>query len=51
MDRYWKEDMTLPEAKALMQKCFDELKVRFLANLPVFTVKVITKNGCETIQL
>jgi 20S proteasome subunit beta 4 len=51
MDRYWKEGLTLQEAKVLMQKCLDELKVRFLANLPVFTVKVITKDGCEITSL
>ncbi|KAJ3305019.1 Proteasome subunit beta type-4 [Kappamyces sp. JEL0829] len=51
MDRYWKPDMTLPEAKALLQKCLDELKVRFLANLPEFTIKVVTKDGIEKITL
>jgi 20S proteasome subunit beta 4 len=51
MDRYWKEGMTFEEVKALMQKCLDELKVRFLANLPVFTFKLITKDGIKTITL
>ncbi|KAJ3319012.1 Proteasome subunit beta type-4 [Boothiomyces sp. JEL0866] len=51
MDRYWKENMSLEEVKALLKKCFDELRVRFLANLPLFIVKVITKDGIEQIEM
>jgi 20S proteasome subunit beta 4 len=51
MDRYWKPDLTVDEAKALLRKCLDELKVRFVANLPEFNVKLITKDGIESVQL
>jgi 20S proteasome subunit beta 4 len=51
MDRYWKPDMTLAEVKLLLQKCLDELKVRFLANLPEFTIKLISKDGIKIIKL
>ncbi|KAJ3184600.1 Proteasome subunit beta type-4 [Geranomyces variabilis] len=51
MDRYWKPDMTLEEAKALMQKCIDELKIRFIASLPQFTIKIVDKDGIRDVQL
>ncbi|KAI8827240.1 nucleophile aminohydrolase [Fimicolochytrium jonesii] len=51
MDRYWKADLTLEEAKALLRKCIEELKVRFIANMPEFTVKVVDKEGIREIQL
>lgn len=51
MDRYWKEDLSLEEAKSLLRKCIAELKVRFIAQLPEFTVKVIDKDGIKEIQL
>lgn len=47
MDRYWKDDMSLPEVKALMRKCLEALSVRYAANLPVFTFKLMTKDGIE----
>ncbi|TPX47644.1 hypothetical protein SeMB42_g02635 [Synchytrium endobioticum] len=51
MDRFWHPDMTLDEAMALLKKCLHELKVRFIGNLPVFTVKVVDKNGIREVAL
>ena len=45
MDRYWREGLTLEEAKSLMRKCIDELKTRFIGNLPEFVLKVVDKDG------
>ncbi|KAJ3299307.1 Proteasome subunit beta type-2 [Borealophlyctis nickersoniae] len=51
MDRYWKEGLTVEEAKALLRKCIAELKVRFIANLPEFTVKIVDKDGIHETSL
>ncbi|KAI9017111.1 nucleophile aminohydrolase [Gaertneriomyces semiglobifer] len=51
MDRYWKPDMSLEEAIALLKKCIAELKTRFIASLPRFTVKVADKNGIREIEI
>ena len=48
---YYHKDLNLDEAKVLMKKCFQELKVRFLMNLPTFVVKVTTKDGTTVIEL
>ncbi|KAJ3044261.1 Proteasome subunit beta type-2 [Rhizophlyctis rosea] len=51
LDRYWREDLSLEEAKILLQKCIAELKVRYIANLPEFTVKVVDKDGIRETEL
>lgn len=51
MDRYWKPDLSLEEAKALLRKCIAELRVRFIASLPEFTIKVVDKEGIKEIKL
>lgn len=51
MDRLWKPDLTLEEAKHIVRKCLEEIKKRFIASLPNFTIKVITKDGIEKISL
>lgn len=51
MDRYYHEDMTLEEGKELMRKCITELQLRFLVNMPNFSVKVADKDGCRDIEL
>jgi 20S proteasome subunit beta 4 len=50
MDRYWREGLTLDEAISLMKKCLAELKVRFMANLPKFIFKVVSKDGIKMIE-
>ena len=51
MDRNYQKNLTLEEAKDLLRKCIQELKTRFLINLPSFNVKVIDKTGIHEIQL
>ncbi|KAG2217805.1 hypothetical protein INT45_005635 [Circinella minor] len=51
MDRYHFADMNLEEGKDLMRKCIQELKTRFIVNLPKFKVQVITKDGTQEIEL
>ncbi|KAI9096983.1 nucleophile aminohydrolase [Phlyctochytrium arcticum] len=51
MDRYWRENMTLEEAKVVLKKCIAELKLRFIAQMPEFTIKVVDKDGIREIQL
>lgn len=43
--------MSLEEGKELMRKCFQELKVRYLLNMPKFVIKVIDANGVNEITL
>lgn len=50
MDRYYKQDMTLAEGKDVLKKCFHEIRTRFLVAMPVFTIKVITKDGIQLIS-
>ncbi|KAJ1551215.1 Proteasome subunit beta type-2 [Nowakowskiella sp. JEL0078] len=49
MDRYWRPDLSLEEARVLLQKCLDELKTRFIGNLPEFLIKVVDKDGVRII--
>ncbi|ORY38121.1 N-terminal nucleophile aminohydrolase [Rhizoclosmatium globosum] len=51
MDRYWKEGLSLDEAVNLLKKCLEELKVRFIGNLPKFVVKVTDVNGIREIEI
>ncbi|KAI8905488.1 nucleophile aminohydrolase, partial [Gorgonomyces haynaldii] len=45
MDRYWKPNMSLEEVLKLVEKCRDELRTRFIANLPEFVIKIVDKDG------
>mmetsp|Transcript_3624 Transcript_3624/g.10589 ORF Transcript_3624/g.10589 Transcript_3624/m.10589 type:complete len:194 (-) Transcript_3624:116-697(-) len=51
MDRYYKNDLNLEEAKDIIRKCIKELEVRFLIDLGKYTVKVVDKDGIRTIDL
>ncbi|CAO3628937.1 unnamed protein product [Cunninghamella echinulata] len=51
MDRHYKPDMTVDEAKHLLQLCLNELKTRFIVNFPKFNVKLVTKDGVQDIEL
>mmetsp|Transcript_32702 Transcript_32702/g.104249 ORF Transcript_32702/g.104249 Transcript_32702/m.104249 type:complete len:206 (-) Transcript_32702:301-918(-) len=50
-DKEWHPDLTVDQAKDLVQKCIDELQKRFLINLPAFTVKVLDKDGIRNLPL
>jgi len=49
LDRHYNRDIppTRDEAVALLQKCCDELQRRFMVNLPLFKVKLVSKDGVE----
>ena len=42
---------TREEAIKLYQDCADELQRRFMANLPLFAAKIVSKNGVETLPV
>jgi len=45
LDKEWRKDLTREEAKAIMEKIFDQLKLRFLLHLPSFVLKVVANDG------
>ncbi|KAJ3101307.1 Proteasome subunit beta type-2 [Phlyctochytrium bullatum] len=51
LDRYWREGLTLEETIALLKKCLDELKVRYIVHLPNYVVKVVDKDGIREVVL
>jgi 20S proteasome subunit beta 4 len=51
MDRYYKENMTVEEAKKLLGMCIQELKTRFIVNMPHFKVQLVDKDGVHEVQL
>ncbi|KAJ3021605.1 Proteasome subunit beta type-4 [Thoreauomyces humboldtii] len=51
MDRYWVPDLNIEQAKSLMRKCIEELRVRYIASLTKFTVKIVDKDGIREISL
>jgi len=50
MDRYYREDMTKAEVLDLLQKCLNEIRERFIINLPSFKVKLITQDGVQALD-
>jgi 20S proteasome subunit beta 4 len=51
MDRYWEKDMSVEQVMKLLKKCLEELKVRYIANLPQWTVKIVDKDGIRDMEL
>ncbi len=49
MDRHYRKDMSLDEAMALLKMCLAELKTRFVANLPAFSVKIVRADSIENL--
>ncbi|XP_023233056.1 proteasome subunit beta type-2-like [Centruroides sculpturatus] len=45
LDRYYRSDMTEEEGMALLKKCVQEIKDRFIVSLSSFHVNKIDKNG------
>ena len=50
MDRDWKEGLNQDQAVALVEKCINELKIRFLISQPNFIIKVVDKDGVRTLK-
>jgi len=51
MDRYWKKDMTVTEAKDIIKKCIAELETRFVIDLGKYSCKIVDKNGVRVENL
>ncbi|KAI8393684.1 nucleophile aminohydrolase [Radiomyces spectabilis] len=51
MDRYYRPDMDLEEAKKIMRMCVEELKTRFIVHMPKFSAKLVNKDGVTEIEL
>eukprot|EP01138_Halocafeteria_seosinensis_P002142 gb/GECG01002192.1/.p1 GENE.gb/GECG01002192.1/~~gb/GECG01002192.1/.p1 ORF type:complete len:213 (+),score=29.91 gb/GECG01002192.1/:1-639(+) len=51
MDRYYKPNMSLQEAKDLMLKCIEQISLRFIVGQPVFNVKVVDENGIRKVDM
>ena len=45
LDNQYKADLSKEEALELLKKCIHELKVRFVGNLPAFSVRIYNANG------
>jgi len=45
MDRYYKPDLTVEEAKDIIRKCIKEMETRFVIHLGAFKCKIVDKNG------
>lgn len=51
MDRYHRPDMNLEEGLALLKRCIDELKTRFIVDLGTWKIKVVDKDGSREVTL
>merc|ERR1712039_420346 len=51
MDRYYKPDLTLDEAKDIIVKCIVEMQTRFLVHMGTFKCKVVTADGIRVEEL
>lgn len=53
LDRHYKPNMELKEAKEVIMMCMQELKKRFVLSQFNFTLKVVDKNGirCEDVSI
>lgn len=45
LDNLYKPDLSKEQAVELLKKCIHELKVRFVGNLPAFSVRIYNANG------
>lgn len=51
LDRYHTKDMDLEAAVKVMKLCLQELKTRFIVNLPSFKFHVIDAQGTRDIEI
>ncbi|KAK6172009.1 hypothetical protein SNE40_018413 [Patella caerulea] len=49
MDRFYRKDITQPEAMKLLQQCIDELSKRFIVNMSSFNVRMVSKDGIQNL--
>merc|ERR1712187_23607 len=51
MDRYYQPDLTIDQAKDIIQKCIEEMQTRFLIHMGKFKVKIVTRTGIEVYEI
>lgn len=51
LDRYHRPDMDVEEGLALLRRCIDELKKRFIVDLGTWKVRVIDREGIREVEL
>ena len=51
LDRFHRPDMDLEEGLALLRRCIDELKKRFIVDLGTWKVRVIDRQGVKEVTL
>ncbi|KAK3090984.1 hypothetical protein FSP39_016244 [Pinctada imbricata] len=51
LDRYYTENLTQDKAVELLNKCIQEIKRRFIINLPAFKVRVVNKDGIHELPM
>ncbi|KAL6071255.1 Proteasome subunit beta type-4 [Balamuthia mandrillaris] len=51
LDKHWRKDMELEEGLAVVRRCVEELRTRFIINSPDFVVKVVSKEGTKVVPL
>jgi 20S proteasome subunit beta 4 len=49
-DRYYKPGMSVEEVLQLLRTCLNELKTRFIIKEPLFTVKIVDRNGVRSLD-
>lgn len=50
MDRYWHPDLTEKEAREIIKKCIEEIRVRLVLDITKFTIKIVDKDGWREIK-
>jgi 20S proteasome subunit beta 4 len=51
MDRHYRKGMNVEEGIALLKMCLQELKTRFIVNLPEFSVRIVKATGIEKLVI
>ncbi|XP_060071050.1 proteasome subunit beta type-2-like [Ylistrum balloti] len=51
LDRYYREDLSQDEALELLQRCVNEIRKRFIINLPAFKIRVVNKDGIQELPM
>ena len=49
-DKNYRPEMSVEEVLALLKICFAELRTRFLINSPVFSIKIVDRDGIRVID-
>lgn len=51
LDRKWKPNMSMDEAKDVMKQCIAEVQKRLVVQLPKFTVHSVDAQGTHAVEL